>query len=228
MDVAACAEALLFLANARLRLAALAGDKEFPDIWSARLAALAFLNDFGKANRNFQNLKGGHVAEAAFFASNADLRRAAGLDSLESWCSDDIEALLAVALAHDGARRDRRLIRPHGLPASDPPDRRRRRLPRGSFRPSRGPSRRSRAIHGGQTYTSAGGRRMGRGGLSIGHRDFLDLQSFLQRPHCLAPLSHWAIAHAVKQGGIRHIRRDLREGKRAITLILLVWRRIFD
>jgi hypothetical protein len=56
------------------------------------------------------------------------------LDSLESWCSDDIEALLAVALAHHGARRDRRLIRPHGLPASDPPDRRRRRLPRGSYR----------------------------------------------------------------------------------------------
>ncbi|MBB4199540.1 CRISPR-associated endonuclease/helicase Cas3 [Rhodoblastus sphagnicola] len=106
MDVAACAEALLSRPMIRLRLAALAGEQEFLDIWGARLAALAFLHDFGKANRDFQSLKGGHIAEAAFVASNAKLRQAAGLNLLESWLPGDIQALLAVALAHHGAPPD--------------------------------------------------------------------------------------------------------------------------
>ena len=106
IDVAACAERLLALPIMRERLAALAGGGAFPDIWAARLAALAFLHDFGKANRNFQGRTGGHIAEAAYVADSAALRRDAGLDALDAWCSSGAPYLLAVTLAHHGAPPD--------------------------------------------------------------------------------------------------------------------------
>ncbi|MGO9422255.1 HD domain-containing protein [Roseiarcus sp.] len=51
IDVAACAETLLNLPIVRTRLAGLAAVAIFPEGWSERLAALAFIHDFGKANR---------------------------------------------------------------------------------------------------------------------------------------------------------------------------------
>lgn len=112
VDVAACAERLLALPIVRARLAALAGAVDFPDIWAQRLGALAFLHDFGKANRGFQsrardpNARGGHITEAGYVADRADLRRAAGLDALDGWVSDSVLNLLAVTLAHHGAPPD--------------------------------------------------------------------------------------------------------------------------
>ena len=55
IDVAACAETLLNLPIVRTRLAGLATVAIFPEVWAERLAALAFLHDFGKANRAFQS-----------------------------------------------------------------------------------------------------------------------------------------------------------------------------
>ena len=116
VDVACCAEHLLAIPIVRARLAALAGAAGFPDTWAQRLAVLAFLHDFGKANRGFQSrardpsARGGHIAEAAYVVDRADLRRAAGLDALEGWCSDGALDLLAVTLAHHGAPPDFNLL----------------------------------------------------------------------------------------------------------------------
>jgi CRISPR-associated endonuclease/helicase Cas3 len=106
IDVAACAERFLALPIVQTRLAALAGVVAFPDIWAARLCALAFLHDFGKVNRNFQNRAGGHIAEAAYVADSPTLCRAAGLDALDAWGTNGATDLLAVALAHHGAPPD--------------------------------------------------------------------------------------------------------------------------
>ena len=106
IDVAACAETLLNLPIVRTRLAGLAAVAIFPEGWSERLAALAFIHDFGKANRAFQSRMGGHIAEAGYVADRADLRRAAGLDALDDWCSGGAPFLLAVTLAHHGAPPD--------------------------------------------------------------------------------------------------------------------------
>ncbi len=58
IDVAACAETLLNLPIVRTRLAGLAAVAIFPEGWSERLAALAFIHDFGTANRAFQSRMG--------------------------------------------------------------------------------------------------------------------------------------------------------------------------
>lgn len=118
IDVAACAEGLLALPIIRARLAALAGVGDFPDVWAQRLAALAFLHDFGKANRGFQsrardpNVRSGHIAEAAYVVDRADLRHAAGLDALDGWGCSGVLELFAVTLAHHGAPPDFDLL-PH-------------------------------------------------------------------------------------------------------------------
>src|SRR4051794_8061238 len=78
-DVAACAEALLANSTIQNRLAALAGVEVVPEQWVERLTALAFLHDFGKANRMFQQRKAGHIKEAVFIAGRAAKRRATGL-----------------------------------------------------------------------------------------------------------------------------------------------------
>jgi len=62
IDVAACAETLLNLPIVRTRLAGLAAVAIFPEGWSERLAALAFIHDFGKANR----LAKGSISRAMF------------------------------------------------------------------------------------------------------------------------------------------------------------------
>ena len=100
-DVAACAEALLSRPIVRVRLAAMAGLAAFPEVWAARLAVLAFLHDFGKANLGFQHRTAGHIHETAFVACNSARRCEFGLDVLDSF-GPPTDFLLAVALAHHG------------------------------------------------------------------------------------------------------------------------------
>jgi CRISPR-associated endonuclease/helicase Cas3 len=100
-DVAACAEGLLANPMIQARLAALAHVEAFPERWAERLTALAFLHDFGKANRMFQERKAGHIKEAVFIAGRSAKRRESGLDALEVFGAP-AAFLLAVALAHHG------------------------------------------------------------------------------------------------------------------------------
>ena len=100
-DVAACTEGLLANPTIRARLAALARVEDFPERWVERLTALAFLHDFGKANRMFQRREGGHIKEAAFIAGRPAKLRETGLDALEVF-GVPAGFLLAVALAHHG------------------------------------------------------------------------------------------------------------------------------
>jgi CRISPR-associated endonuclease/helicase Cas3 len=53
-DVAACFEAVLACARPAGALAALAGRATLPPVWVSRLAVLAAMHDFGKANAGFQ------------------------------------------------------------------------------------------------------------------------------------------------------------------------------
>jgi CRISPR-associated endonuclease/helicase Cas3 len=107
MDVAACAEAILKLPIVRARLASLAGMDSFPSVWSERLASLAFLHDFGKANGRFQNRDGGHIAEAVYVAGSSAKRKEAGLDRLDVFgASTPTEFMLAVILGHHGVPPD--------------------------------------------------------------------------------------------------------------------------
>jgi CRISPR-associated endonuclease/helicase Cas3 len=100
-DVAACAEGLLANPTIQARLAALARVEAFPERWAERLTALAFLHDFGKANRMFQQRKAGHIKEAVFIAGRPAKRRETGLDALEVF-GRPADFLLAVVLAHHG------------------------------------------------------------------------------------------------------------------------------
>src|SRR6266436_4979783 len=100
-DVAACAEGLLANLTIQARLAALARVEGIPERWAERLTALAFLHDFGKANRMFQRRKAGHIKEAVFIAGRPAKRRETGLDALEIFGAP-ADFLLAVVLAHHG------------------------------------------------------------------------------------------------------------------------------
>jgi CRISPR-associated endonuclease/helicase Cas3 len=100
-DVAACAEALLANPTIQARLASLARVEIIPERWIERLTALAFLHDFGKANRMFQQRKAGHIKEAVFIAGRPAKRRETGLDALEVFGAPT-DFLLAVVLAHHG------------------------------------------------------------------------------------------------------------------------------
>ena len=102
-DVAACAEALLAVPLIRQRLAELAGVNAFPDVWADRLAALAYLHDFGKANVAFQDRArgAGHIREAVYIAAQTTKRKEAGLDALDVF-GPPTEFLLALALGHHG------------------------------------------------------------------------------------------------------------------------------
>jgi CRISPR-associated endonuclease/helicase Cas3 len=100
-DVAACAERLLANPTIQTRLAALAGVAALPELWVERLTALAFLHDFGKANRKFQRREAGHIKEAVFIAGRPAKRRETGLDALDVF-GGSTDFLLAVALAHHG------------------------------------------------------------------------------------------------------------------------------
>ncbi len=96
-DVAACAEELLSNPTIRARFAALARVDVLPMPWAERLAALAFLHDFGKANRMFQQREAGHIKEAVFIAGRPAKRRETGLDALEVFGAP-ADFLLAVVL----------------------------------------------------------------------------------------------------------------------------------
>jgi CRISPR-associated endonuclease/helicase Cas3 len=85
----------------RARLATLAGVGEFPPCWAPRLAVLAYLHDFGKANRKFQRGLGGHLKEAAYLAASQARRQQAGLEALDQF-GVPAEFLLAVLLGHHG------------------------------------------------------------------------------------------------------------------------------
>jgi CRISPR-associated endonuclease/helicase Cas3 len=100
-DVAACAEALLANSTIQARLAALARVDCIPDRWVERLTALAYLHDFGKANRLFQQRKAGHIKEAVFIAGRSEMRRETGLSALDVFGAPT-DFLLAVILAHHG------------------------------------------------------------------------------------------------------------------------------
>src|SRR5262249_30728573 len=83
IDVAACAEALLANPTIQARLPALARVEVMPERWAERLTALAFLHDFGKANRMFQRREAGHIKEAVFIAGRP--RRDIVRDDGEFW-----------------------------------------------------------------------------------------------------------------------------------------------
>jgi CRISPR-associated endonuclease/helicase Cas3 len=100
-DVAVCAEGLLANPTIQARLAALARVEAIPERWVERLTTLAFLHDFGKANRMFQRREAGHIKEAVFIAGRPAKRRETGLDGLEVF-GLPADFLLAVALAHHG------------------------------------------------------------------------------------------------------------------------------
>lgn len=92
---------MLDAALLRARLAMLAGLGEFPPCWAPRLAVLAYLHDFGKANRKFQRGLGGHLREAAYLAASRARRQQAGLEALDGF-GVPAEFLLAVLLGHHG------------------------------------------------------------------------------------------------------------------------------
>lgn len=114
-DVAACFEAALACPVPAARLAALAGQRDLPAVWVARLCVIAALHDFGKANRGFQarwDAKApfvGHCWEALAALENRTLLRRLSdvlpIADIESW-SETCDALLA-PLAHHGRPLDR-------------------------------------------------------------------------------------------------------------------------
>jgi CRISPR-associated endonuclease/helicase Cas3 len=100
-DVAAVVSALLEQPTINRRLATTAGRDTLDTITCARLAALAFLHDIGKANRGFQLRRDpvappvGHIDQLAWiYVTNggtayADrLRDTLGLDRVEAWFAD--------------------------------------------------------------------------------------------------------------------------------------------
>lgn len=114
-DVAAVLMALLDQPTIAARLAQLGDLTELNPVMRARLGALAFLHDIGKANRGFQARVDpaaptvGHIDQLAWvFGPDGGpalerLYAALGLDRMEAWFEGD-SALewLAAALAHHG------------------------------------------------------------------------------------------------------------------------------
>lgn len=135
-DVAACVEALLDLPVIQRRLARLAGRDKLPAVWRARLSAVAFLHDLGKANSGFQARWDvgapfvGHIRPVLGLLS--DHQELAGrtlpIAEMERWGNGLGEAFNAV-LAHHGApldddpTRDAALLRHwRAVPGYDPAD----------------------------------------------------------------------------------------------------------
>src|SRR5947209_1961335 len=99
-DIAACALALLNVGIVSERLAALA-QRPLTSRDCARLAALAFFHDFGKANRGFQAKRdpqrlrsnialAGHIREVAPLFSDDSLRHRISavlpFEAMQDWC----------------------------------------------------------------------------------------------------------------------------------------------
>ena len=114
-DVAAVVEALLKQPTIRRRLAGAAGLKTLDPLTCARLAALAFLHDIGKANRGFRARVDpraetiGHIDQLSwvFNGSESDaicegLTAVLGLDRLGAWFAEDATPLLETLFAHHG------------------------------------------------------------------------------------------------------------------------------
>jgi len=114
-DVAAVVEALLEQPTIRRRLAGAAELRDLRPLTCARLAALAFLHDIGKANRGFRARVDpraetiGHIDQLSwvFNGSGSDaicerLTAVLGLDRLGAWFAEDATPLLETLFAHHG------------------------------------------------------------------------------------------------------------------------------
>jgi CRISPR-associated endonuclease/helicase Cas3 len=109
-DVAAVFEAMIAVPNVGRRLAALATMTELHPVQSARLAALVFLHDLGKANRGFRARwrsdapTVGHILPAVWLCTSDEfgcaLAQALPLDAIAGW-GGDVDAV-PVVLAHHG------------------------------------------------------------------------------------------------------------------------------
>lgn len=114
-DVAAVVEALLAQPTILKRLAGAAGLKTLDPLTCARLTALAFLHDIGKANRGFRARVDpraetvGHIDQLSwvFNGSQSDaicegLTAVLGLDRLGAWFAGDATPLFETLFAHHG------------------------------------------------------------------------------------------------------------------------------
>ena len=115
-DVAACFEALLQGQVLRRRFERAMGDKSLCAVTEARLAAIAFLHDFGKMNAGFQfkvfdpgelptpapwSEGHGHIVEAFFCCRQDHMCQALGFSDIATW-GPGCEPLLMAALCHHG------------------------------------------------------------------------------------------------------------------------------
>src|ERR1700735_1188662 len=113
-DVAAVIAALLAQPTINQRLAAAAGRTELDAVICARLAALSFLHDIGKANRGFrrrvdpQAPKVGHIDQLSWVFSSGfplaeRLETVLGLERMETWfASDGAQEIWDAIFAHHG------------------------------------------------------------------------------------------------------------------------------
>ncbi|MFJ5486506.1 CRISPR-associated helicase Cas3' [Hansschlegelia beijingensis] len=129
-DVAAVLEAIISQPTIESRLARLSAGKRLDDVTCARLGALAFIHDIGKANRGFQARRDpaaaaiGHIDQVAWLFFGREeasgrlrdrLTAVLGLDRMFGWFQDDGEGLLEAVFAHHG----RPWNREHPPPAKD-------------------------------------------------------------------------------------------------------------
>lgn len=123
LDVAACFKACLQIATLRQAFAHLAG-REITEIDLARLSALAFLHDIGKANAGFQAKRwqhtapsapagwpapAGHTSEALCIFDDEKLQSALPLVAMQAW-GPACWNLLRASISHHG-----RPVEPYGL-----------------------------------------------------------------------------------------------------------------
>src|SRR5690606_7547835 len=111
-DVACVLEALLAQPTIRRRLARVGGLADLDTVQVARLCYLAFLHDLGKCCRGFRAKAAerpvgtcGHIAALKpLFGSDLTERLCDLLDvpTLQDWCGDGLESLLAAVVAHHG------------------------------------------------------------------------------------------------------------------------------
>ena len=113
-DVAAVFEAMLRVPVVAQRLARLAGQDDFPQVWRDRLAVYVALHDFGKANRGFQARRDptarivGHVGPGlALLYSDTKLAQrlcdVLPFADLATWSNEKVvEAALRAVAAHHG------------------------------------------------------------------------------------------------------------------------------
>jgi CRISPR-associated endonuclease/helicase Cas3 len=111
-DVAAVMEALLAVPTIAARLRVLAQGHAVCGLTRARLGALAFLHDIGKANRGFRARCDtraepvGHIDQLAWAfrdgTTRARLWSVLGLDRVEGWFADEDCDLLSATFAHHG------------------------------------------------------------------------------------------------------------------------------